>query len=106
MGHIICIVDEYPLLETEIFLAWINQLSKALLVLLFAFTENETPSIAGNTSINVEVGKPVYMQFIASDDSDKKPLYKILKQPPGFTLNETIGMAEWIPESTNVSEIR
>lgn len=106
MGHIICIVDEYPLLETEIFLAWINQLSKALLVLLFAFTENETPSIAGNTSINVEVGKPVYMQFIASDDSDKKPLYKILKQPPGFTLNETIGTAEWIPESTNVSEIR
>lgn len=106
MGHIICIVDDYPLLETEIFLAWINQLSKALLVLLFAFTENETPSIAGNTSINVEVGKPVYMQFIASDDSDKKPLYKILKQPPGFTLNETIGTAEWIPESTNVSEIR
>lgn len=50
--------------------------------------------------------KPVYMQFIASDDSDKKPLYKILKQPPGFTLNETIGTAEWIPESTNVSEIR
>uniref|UniRef100_A0A8W8NAK6 Uncharacterized protein n=1 Tax=Magallana gigas TaxID=29159 RepID=A0A8W8NAK6_MAGGI len=67
--------------------------------------ENETPSIAGNTSINVEVGMPVYMQFKASDDSDKKPLFKILKQPPGFTLNETIGMATWIPNNTDVSEI-
>lgn len=49
---------------------------------------------------------PVYMQFKASDDSDKKPLFKILKQPLGFTLNETIGMATWIPNNTDVSEIR
>lgn len=106
MGHIIRTAAEYPLIQTEINHASINQLSTVLSVLWFSLIENETPSIAGNTSIKVEVGKPVYMQFIASDDSDKKPLYKILKQPPFFILNETIGMAEWIPQSTNVSEIR
>lgn len=69
-------------------------------------TENESPIITGNSSINVEVGKTVYMQFNASDDSTKLPKYNLLKQPESFTLNETTGIAKWTPTSTAVSELR
>uniref|UniRef100_A0A8W8N019 Fibrillin-1 n=1 Tax=Magallana gigas TaxID=29159 RepID=A0A8W8N019_MAGGI len=67
--------------------------------------ENESPIITGNSSINVEVGKTVYMQFNASDDSTKLPKYNLLKQPESFTLNETTGIAKWTPTSTAVSEL-
>lgn len=69
-------------------------------------TENKSPIITGNSSINVEVGKTVYMQFNASDDSTKLPKYNLLKQPESFTLNETTGIAKWTPTSTAVSELR
>lgn len=72
----------------------------------FFFKENESPTIAGNTSINVEMNKTVYMQFNASDDSTIKPEYRILKYPDGFKLNNTTGLATWTPKNTNVSEIR
>lgn len=67
--------------------------------------ENESPSIAGNTSINVEMNKTVYMQFNASDDSTMTPEYRILKYPIGFELNHTTGLATWTPKNTNISEI-
>lgn len=67
--------------------------------------ENESPSIAGNTSINVEVNKTVYMQFNASDDNTIKPEYRVLKYPDGFELNQTTGLATWTPNNSNISEI-
>lgn len=70
------------------------------------FTENESPRITGNDSINVEVGKTVYMQFNASDDSNKLPKYNVLKQPESFTLNNTTGIASWTPNDINVTELR
>lgn len=68
--------------------------------------ENESPSITGNTSINVEVNKTVYMQFNASDDNTIKPEYRVLKYPDGFELNQTTGLARWTPNNSNISEIR
>lgn len=68
--------------------------------------ENDSPSIAGNTSINVEMNKTVYMQFNASDDSTMTPEYRILKYPNGFELNHTTCLATWTPKNTNISEIR
>ncbi|XP_065942258.1 uncharacterized protein [Magallana gigas] len=67
--------------------------------------ENESPIITGNSSINVEIGKTVYMQFNAYDDSTKLPKYNLLKQPESFSLNETTGIANWTPTSTAVSEL-
>ncbi|XP_052712057.1 uncharacterized protein LOC128186279 isoform X3 [Crassostrea angulata] len=67
--------------------------------------ENESPIITGNSSINVEIGKTVYMQFNAYDDSTKLPKYNLLKQPERFSLNETTGIANWTPTSTAVSEL-
>ncbi|XP_052691021.1 uncharacterized protein LOC128168863 isoform X6 [Crassostrea angulata] len=67
--------------------------------------ENESPRITGNDSINVEVGKTVYMQYNASDDSNKLPKYNLLKQPESFTLNNTTGMASWTPTDINVTEL-
>ncbi|XP_065942268.1 uncharacterized protein [Magallana gigas] len=67
--------------------------------------ENESPRITGNDSINVEVGKTVYMQYNTSDDSNKLPKYNLLKQPESFTLNNTTGMASWTPNDINVTEL-
>eukprot|EP00105_Crassostrea_gigas_P037421 XP_019921569.1 PREDICTED: fibrillin-1 isoform X2 [Crassostrea gigas] len=67
--------------------------------------ENESPIITGNSSIKVEVNKTVYMQFNASDDSNKLPLYNLLKQPQNFTLNKTTGVAKWTPTSAAISEL-
>ena len=79
----------------------------AQLVYVFLhFIENETPRISGNTSINVEVGHTVYMQFNASDDSNERPAFKILKHPDGFELNQTTGIASWKPQNTNISALR
>ena len=72
----------------------------------FSSIENETPSISGNTTINAEVGKTVYMQFNASDDSDKRPAFRILKHPVDFQLNQTTGLSSWTPRDTNVTELR
>uniref|UniRef100_A0A8W8N5D1 Fibrillin-1 n=1 Tax=Magallana gigas TaxID=29159 RepID=A0A8W8N5D1_MAGGI len=67
--------------------------------------ENESPIITGNSSIKVEVNKTVYMQFNASDDSNKLPLYNLLKQPQNFTFNKTTGIAKWTPTSAAISEL-
>lgn len=79
---------------------------KGLSFFSLIFTENESPIITGNSSIKVEVNKTVYMQFNASDDSNKLPLYNLLKQPKNFTLNKTTGIAKWTPTSAAISELR
>ncbi|XP_062605771.1 uncharacterized protein LOC134267581 isoform X2 [Saccostrea cucullata] len=70
-----------------------------------AIIENETPRISGNTTINAEVNSKVTLRFNASDDGKERPVFKILKQPEGFSLNTTTGVATWTPLNINVSEI-
>lgn len=44
------------------------------------------------------------LKFNASDDGTYS--YKIIQQPPGFTFNNATGTAIWIPQDTDVTNIR
>ncbi|XP_055997755.1 uncharacterized protein LOC125645868 isoform X2 [Ostrea edulis] len=70
-----------------------------------AMIENETPNITGNATIFAEVGKEVTLIFTAYDDGKETPTFNILKQPEGFDLNSTTGIATWKPHNMNISEI-
>lgn len=78
----------------------------ATFVHTYTFTENESPQISGNTTINVHVNKTVEFKFEISDDGKRSPRYVILKQPDHFVLDNQIGIATWTPISDEVSEIR
>lgn len=70
------------------------------------FTENESPQISGNTTINAHVNKTIKFKFEISDDGKTGPRYVILKQPDHFDLDNQTGIATWTPINNNVSEIR
>jgi uncharacterized protein (DUF736 family) len=69
-------------------------------------TENETPRISGNTTVHVTVNREVEIRFNASDDGKETPVYRVLKQPDNFILDDGTGIAKWTPQNTGVSEIR
>lgn len=69
-------------------------------------SENETPQISGNTTINVQVNQTVEISFNISDDGQAEPLFVILKQPDNFVLDNQTGIATWTPTNDSVSEIQ
>jgi hypothetical protein len=62
--------------------------------------------MSGNTMIRAEIHQEVKLNFSAADDGKEPPMFKILKQPEGFQLNFTTGIATWTPNNTNISGIR
>lgn len=75
-------------------------------VYTYTFTENESPQISGNTTINAHVNKTVKFKFEISDDGKTGPRYVILKQPDHFVLDNQTGIATWTPNNDKISEIR
>lgn len=75
-------------------------------VYTYTFTENESPQISGNTTINVHVNKTVKFKFEISDDGKTSPRYVVLKKPDHFVLDNRTGIATWTPINDDVSEIR
>lgn len=75
-------------------------------VYTYTFTENESPQISGNTTINAHVNKTVKFKFEISDDGKTGPRYVILKQPDHFVLDNQTGIATWTPNNDEISEIR
>lgn len=69
-------------------------------------TENESPQLTGNVSIDATINEEVVIYLNAIDDGPKKPNLIALKQPLGFQLNASTGVAKWKPQNYNVSEIR
>ncbi|XP_062605769.1 uncharacterized protein LOC134267580 [Saccostrea cucullata] len=98
-----CIFDFLATGDISLAMSSANEEAKSLNDI--AIVENEIPSIYGNTTINAEVNNEVILRFNASDDGKERPVFKILKQPEGFSFNATNGVATWTPISTNVSEI-
>lgn len=74
--------------------------------LFLILTENESPQLNGNLTINAKINEEVTIYFNATDDGPEKPNLIVLKQPPGFELNSSTGVAKWKPQNYNVSEIR
>ena len=69
-------------------------------------TENESPQLTGNVSIDAKINEEVVIYLNVTDDGPKKPSLIVLKQPLGFQLNASTGVAKWTPQNYNVSEIR
>nr|XP_022296650.1 mucin-like protein [Crassostrea virginica] len=67
--------------------------------------ENESPQLTGNVSIDATINEEVVIYLNAIDDGPKKPNLIALKQPLGFQLNASTGVAKWKPQNYNVSEI-
>lgn len=74
--------------------------------LFLLLTENESPQLTGNASIDAMINEEVFIYLNVTDDGPKKPSLIVLKQPLGFELNASTGVAKWKPQNYNVSEIR
>ncbi|XP_062609556.1 uncharacterized protein LOC134271356 [Saccostrea cucullata] len=98
-----CIFDFLATGDISVAMSSANEEAKSLNDI--AIVENEIPSIHGNTTINAEVNNELTLRFNASDDGKERPMFKVLKQPEGFSFNTTTGVATWTPLNTNVSEI-
>ena len=72
----------------------------------FSLSENETPQISGNVTINAEVNKTVELKFYITDDGKSEPKYIILKRPTNFLFDNQTGIARWTPTNDTSAEIR
>ena len=72
----------------------------------FSLSENETPQISGNVTINAEVNKTVELKFNITDDGKSQSKFIILKRPTNFSFNNQTGIARWTPKNDISAEIR
>lgn len=70
-------------------------------------TENETPQIvSGNTTLYVELNKKVEFKFNVSDDGEKNPTLKFLKNPDNFDFDDETNTVIWTPKNFSNPDIR
>ena len=69
-------------------------------------SENETPQISGNVTINAKINETVELQFNITDDGKSEPKYIILKRPTNFLFDNQTGIARWTPTNDTSAEIR